>query len=181
MLLGRLSAPVTDATICQSARLRLRVTRPDDAAFVLRIVNEPGFIRNIGDRGVRTLEDAARYIESRMLEPIRKFGYGMYVVELKATGVPVGLCGIVRRDTLPEPDIGFALLGEHEGHGYAVEAARAVLEYARGSLKIGRLLAITTPTNERSGRVLEKLGFVFEERRQVGTEPLNVWSNPGPG
>jgi ribosomal-protein-alanine N-acetyltransferase len=162
--------------ICESARLRLRVARPDDAAFMLAIVNQPSWIRGIGDRNVRTLDAAARYIEARMLEPLRKLGFGMYVVELKVTGAAVGLCGLVQRETLPGPDLGFALLSEHEGQGYAVEAARAVLAHARGVLNIGRVLAITTPTNERSARVLEKLGFVLEGRKPVGTEQLNVYA-----
>ena len=167
---------MSDAAVCESERLRLRTARPDDAAFMLKIVNQPSWIANIGDRGVRTLDDAVRYIDARMLEPIRRLGYGMYVVELKASGAPVGLCGIVKRDTLPDPDIGFALLSEHEGHGYAVEAARAVLAHARGVLRIGRLLAITTPSNVRSGRVLERLGFKLEKQTLVGNETLNVYA-----
>ena len=165
-------------TVCESERLRLRAARPDDAAFMLKLVNQPSWIRNIGDRNVRTLEDAARYIDARMLEPIHRLGYGMYVIELKAGGTPVGLCGLVKRDTLPDPDIGFALLGEHEGHGYAVEAARAVMAHARGPLKLRRLLAITTPDNARSGRVLGKLGFVLEKQALVGTDVLNVYVAP---
>jgi ribosomal-protein-alanine N-acetyltransferase len=163
-------------TVCESPRLRLRVARPDDAAFMLKLLNQPSWIRGIGDRNVHTLDAAAGYIEARMLEPLRKLGFGMYVVELKATGAAVGLCGLVKRDTLPDPDIGFALLDEHGGQGYAAEAARAVLAHARGPLKLGRLLAITTPANERSARVLEKLGFVFEGRKPVGAEQLNVYT-----
>jgi [ribosomal protein S5]-alanine N-acetyltransferase len=163
--------------ICQSARLTLRRARPDDAAFVLRIVNQPSWIRGIGDRNVRTLEDAARYIEARMLEPYRAMGYGMNVVELTATGEPIGMCGLVKRDTLAHPDIGFALLDAHEGKGYALEAAQAVMAHAREVLKLPRLLAIASPGNERSDKLLGKLGFSLEQRRSLvpGGEELNIY------
>jgi [ribosomal protein S5]-alanine N-acetyltransferase len=164
--------------ICQSERLVLRRARPEDAAFVLRLLNQPSWIRHIGDRGVRTLGDAGRYIDARMLEPFRTLGYGMNVVELKATREAVGLCGLVKRDTLPDPDLGFALLDAHEGQGYALEAATAVLAHARRVLKIRRILAITTPENERSGKLLGKLGFIFERRARLapGAEELNVYA-----
>ena len=165
-------------TFCESERLVLRHARPADAPFMLKLLNQASWIRNIGDRGVRTVEDAERYIDARMLEPFRTLGYGMAVIELKATGEAVGLCGLVKRETLPDPDIGFALLDEYSGRGYALEAAAAVLRHARQALKIPRLLAITSPANERSGRVLEKLGFRLEEAPHVtpGGERLNLYS-----
>lgn len=164
--------------ICESDRLVLRLTRRDDAAFLLRIVNQASWIRHIGDRKVRTLEDAERYVDTRMLEPIRKHGFGMYVIELKATGEAVGLCGLVKRDTLPDPDLGFALLDEHAGHGYALEAAGAMLRHARDTLKLPRLLAITTPANVRSGNLLTKLGFRLDPAPHVNPEGehLNLYS-----
>lgn len=149
--------------ICESARIALRLARPADAAFLLRLVNQRSWLENIGDRGVRTLDDARRYIDQRLLAPARALGYGMYVAQRKADGVPLGLCGLVKRDELPEPDLGFALLDEHAGRGYAVEAAAAVMRHAREALGIGRVLAIATPANERSRRVLEKLGFRRQE------------------
>lgn len=151
------------ARICESARLLLRQARRGDAAFLLRLVNQASWIRNIGDRGVRTLADAERYIDARLLEPFRAHGYGMAVIELKASGEALGLCGLVRRDTLPAPDLGFALLDEHAGRGYALEAAMALMRHARDVLEIPRVLAITTPDNERSGRLLQKLGFRLED------------------
>ena len=165
-------------TFCESERLLLRRARPADAAFMLKLLNQASWIRNIGDRGVRTLEDAERYIDARMLEPFRTLGYGMAVIELRATREPVGLCGLVKRDTLPDPDIGFALLDEHSGRGYALEAAAAVVRHARETLKIPRLLAIVSPSNERSGRVLEKLGFQLEAAPHVtpAGERLNLYS-----
>lgn len=156
--------------ICQSERLVLRRARPEDAAFVLRLLNQPSWIRNIGDRGVRTVGDAERYIDARMLEPFRTLGYGMNVVELKASREPIGLCGLVKRDTLPGPDLGFALLDAHEGRGYALEAATAVLAHARRVLKIRRILAIVTPANERSTKLLAKLGFARERRARLTPE-----------
>jgi RimJ/RimL family protein N-acetyltransferase len=164
--------------ICQSDRLLLRLTRLDDAAFLLRIVNQASWIRHIGDRKVRTLEDAERYVDTRMLEPVRKHGFGMYVIELKATGEAIGLCGLVKRDTLPDPDLGFALLDEHAGHGYALEAAAAMLGHARDALKLPRLLAITSPANARSEQLLGKLGFRLDGAPHVNPEGehLNLWS-----
>lgn len=164
--------------ICESERLVLRRARPEDAAFVLQLLNQPSWIRNIGDRGVRTLGDAERYIDTRMLEPFRTLGYGMNVVELKATRAPIGLCGLVRRETLADPDLGFALLDAWAGHGYALEAATAVMAHARDVLKLRRILAITSVANERSAKLLAKLGFVFERRASLtpGTEELNIYA-----
>lgn len=149
--------------VCDSPRLRLRWMTLDDAPFLLRQLNEPSWHLNIGDRGVRTVEDARRYIQTRMLAPYRALGYGMNLVELKAGGAAIGLCGLVKREHLPDPDLGFSLLEEFWGYGYALEAAAAVLEHARRTLGLPRLLAITTPTNERSARLLEKLGFRLQE------------------
>lgn len=163
--------------ICESERLVLRRARPQDAAFVLRLLNQPSWIRNIGDRGVRTLGDAERYIDTRMQESFRTLGYGMNVVELKATREPIGVCGLVKRDGLNDPDLGFALLAGHEGQGYAFEAATAVMAHARGVLRIRRILAITTPGNERSEKLLAKLGFAFERRARLapGAEELDIY------
>ena len=146
-------------TITETERLRLRHLEARDAAFFMRQVNEPSWIANIGERNIRTVEDAERYLETVTQPSYTQFGFGMYLLERKSDGTPVGLCGLVKRDTLPEADIGFALLEDQWGHGYAFEAAAAVLRHAKG-LGLPRLLAITTPTNDRSGRLLFKLGFV---------------------
>lgn len=163
--------------ICQSERLLLRRAQPQDAAFMLRLLNQPSWIRNIGDRGVRSLGDAERYIDARMLEPFRTLGYGMNVIELKATREAIGLCGLVKRDTLADPDLGFALLDAYEGKGYALEAATAVLAHARGVLKLRRILAIVTPANARSVKLLGKLGFTLERRARLtpGAEELDIY------
>ena len=137
--------------------------RLDDADFMLRHLTQPSWLQYIGDRGVASIADAQRYIESRIFGQYEALGYGMYVVESKATGEPVGLCGLVKREYLPQPDLGFALLEDHWGQGYAVEAAAAVVEHARRALGVERLLAITTASNERSGKVLAKLGFWLDD------------------
>ena len=145
--------------VCESPRLRIRRVTRGDAEFLLRQLTQPSWLRYIGDRGVASVADTERYIESRILEQYSALGYGMYVVQLKSSGEPIGLCGLVKREFLPDPDLGFSLLEAHWGQGYAVEAASAVMDHARQALGIDRLLAITTATNERSGKVLAKLGF----------------------
>ena len=113
----------------ETARLKLREFSADDAAFVLRLLNEPSFIEFIGDRGVRTLTDAERYLRNGPMASYRHHGHGLLRVSLKDGDIPVGMCGLVKRDTLPAPDIGFALLPDFWGRGYVTEAAEAVLEH----------------------------------------------------
>ena len=135
----------------------------DDAAFIFRLLNEPSFLKNIGDRGVHCLEDAYGYLR---LGPVASYlanGFGLYRVQVKASGETVGMCGLVKRMTLPDVDLGYALLPEFFGQGYAVEAGKAVLGDARARLGIGRIVAITDPANVASVRVLEKLGFHYEK------------------
>src|SRR5207245_8990901 len=130
-----------------------------DAPFVLGLLNEPSFIRNIGDRGVRTLDDARAYIATGPMASYVRFGFGLYVVELKALRIPIGICGILKRDELPEPDLGFAFLPAHWSQGYGLESATAIRDYARGTFALPRLLAIVNPANEPSITLLEKLVF----------------------
>jgi RimJ/RimL family protein N-acetyltransferase len=132
-----------------------------DAEFVFELLNTPKFIKYIGDRGVRSVEQAADFIENRYRRSYCDHGFGLYAVDLKADAVPVGICGFVKRDTLPDPDIGFAFLPEFEGCGYGFESAQAVLQYGRDVLGITTVLAITSQDNEVSGKLLEKLGFGF--------------------
>ncbi len=147
--------------VLTTERLSLRWLSLDDADFIIRLLNQPSFIRHIGDRGVRTADDARRYIEHGPLHSYREHGYGLYLVELKADAMPIGICGLVKRDTLPDADIGFAFLPEHWSRGYAREAATAVLDYAGEVLGLKRLLAITSPDNDASGKLLGKLGFKY--------------------
>lgn len=141
-------------------RLRIRPFVVDDADFVLRLLNEPAWIRFIGDRGIRTVEGARTYLETGPIASVARHGFGLYATEL-LDGTPIGMTGLIKRDTLDDVDIGFALFPAYWGQGYAREAATALLEHAR-SLGMARLVAITDPANDASIRLLEALGFRFE-------------------
>lgn len=147
--------------VLETSRLRLRTFTLDDAAFACELVNDPAWLRYIGDRGVRTLEDARGYI-GRTLAHYERHGYGAYVVELKTTGEVIGNCGLFQRDGLPGADLGFAFLERHRGQGYAHEAATAVLAVARERFGLKRVTAYTVPDNVRSLQLLAKLGFKVE-------------------
>ncbi|GAB3459884.1 GNAT family N-acetyltransferase [Massilia terrae] len=149
--------------IVETARLRLRTITLDDAdvEFHLALLNDPAFIENIGDRGVRTLDDSRRYIADGPVAMQGRYGHSMYVVELKDSGVPIGMCGLIKRETLVDVDIGYAFLPEYRGAGYAYEAARATVEHAR-ELGIERLAGITSPDNVASNALLQKLGLRFK-------------------
>lgn len=149
-------------TLLETARLRLRHLGTGDETFILALLNEPAFIRNIGDRKVRTLEDAARYIAEGPVASYERHGFGLFLVELKDDGTPVGICGLLKRPTLEDADIGFAFLAEYRGRGYASESAAAVMEYAREVLGLERVVAVTTVSNIPSISVLEKLGMSYE-------------------
>ena len=147
-------------------RLRLTPVESADAEFVLQMLNDPGWLANIGDRGVRTLEDAQGYIADRFA------GKAWWVVRDAGSGEPLGLCGVVpTRPGLETPDLGYAFLARYSGNGYATEAAKAVLDHARGPLGHERLAAITTLDNTASQRVLEKLGFRRGADRQLPDHP----------
>ena len=146
-----------------------------DAEFVFELLNTPKFIKYIGDRGVRTVEDASDFIDNRYRVSYRENGFGLYVVERKNDGVSVGLCGFVKRDTLPGPDIGFAFLPEFERLGYGIESANAMMKYGRETLGFTTVLAITSLDNDASGKLLEKLGLRFERLIESGDETLKVF------
>lgn len=130
-----------------------------DAEFICDLLNQPSFLKYIGDRDVRTPDEAAAFIETRYRQSYRDHGYGLYLVEQRDTAVPIGICGFVRRDALPDADMGFAFLPQFEGHGYAYEAAAATLAYAGVTLGLTRILAIAQPDNRRSHTLLRRLGF----------------------
>jgi len=148
--------------IHETPRLRLRELTAEDAAFILELLNEPAWLRFIGDRNVHSLEDARGYIARGPAASYVKNGYGLWAVALRESGEPLGMCGLIRRDSLPHPDLGFAFLARHRGRGYAREAAAAAVALARERFQIARLLAITDPDNGASQAVLEHVGFVFE-------------------
>jgi ribosomal-protein-alanine N-acetyltransferase len=149
-------------TILETARLVLRELTIEDAMFVLELLNEPAFHRYIGDKGVRDLAGAEKYIREGPLASYAKHGHGLWRVALKADDTPVGMCGLLKRDFLDHPDLGYALLARHGGKGYAFEAASATLAHARDGLKLGTLHAMTAPENPASIRLLGKLGFKFD-------------------
>jgi RimJ/RimL family protein N-acetyltransferase len=158
--------------VLTTERLELRQFTIDDAAFVLRLVNEPSFLRYIGDRGVRTLDDARLYIENGPMAGYSRYGYGLLRVDRRDDGVTVGMCGVLKRDTLPDPDLGFSFLPEHWSQGYAFESASAVMRHAREELLLGRIVALTTVDNEPSIRLLGKLSFRFDRLVELGSETL---------
>jgi RimJ/RimL family protein N-acetyltransferase len=149
------------ADILATRRLRLRTVDTDDADFYLELVNDPGFLEHIGDRGIRTREDAIQALLEGPIAMQDMRGHSLYVVELKETGEPVGMCGLIKRDTLDSVDIGYAYLQRHCGRGYAYEAGMAVLALAP-ALGLSRVLAITSPNNLASNGLLRKMGMRFE-------------------
>ncbi|HEU4328722.1 MAG TPA: GNAT family N-acetyltransferase [Roseiflexaceae bacterium] len=149
-------------TVFETERLALRRFTLADAPFVLELLNDPDWHRYIGDRGVRTLQQAENYIVTVPMQMYDRLGFGLYLVEHKASGEPIGMCGLLKRDFLEDVDLGFAFLARHRAQGYALEAALGTLGYARSALGLGRVAAIVAPDNERSARLLEKLGFRFE-------------------
>ena len=148
--------------ITETTRTALRELTVNDAEFMLDLLNQPSFIKYIGDRNVRTVEQARDYIETRFIASYDKNGFGLYLVELKADNKPIGINGFVKRDTLPDADIGFAFLPEFCSQGYAFESSRAVMDYGKNVLGLKRVLAITTQDNESSTKLLEKIGLKFE-------------------
>jgi RimJ/RimL family protein N-acetyltransferase len=165
-------------TVIETGRLRLRHMGEDDGAFMLALLNSPGFLRYIGDRGVRTVADAQRYVREGPVAAYAQHGYGMYLVERRDDGEPVGVCGLVRRPGLDDVDIGFAFLPEHCARGYGRESAVAVLDYARDSLRLERVVAIVLPGNTPSIRLLQGLGLRHERDVQLpaGTELLHLYA-----
>ena len=153
----------TVSKVLETERLNLRRLTIDDGTFILVLVNDPDWLRFIGDRGVRTLEDARTYLLNGPLAMYARTGFALYAVELKSDGTPIGLCGLIQREGLDDVDIGFAYLPQFRAHGYAYEATSALLAYGRREFGLRRIVAITSPDNERSIQLLEKLGFVFEK------------------
>lgn len=146
--------------ILQSPRLKFYLLNETDAPLMLRLLNEESFIRNIGDRNVRTLALAEQYLQDGPIRSYQQHGFGMYRLERKSDGMNIGLAGLVYRDYLGIPDIGYALLPEFSGEGYASEAAQAVFHYGKQLLKLPAIVGIVAPDNLASKKILEKLGLV---------------------
>jgi RimJ/RimL family protein N-acetyltransferase len=148
--------------VAETDRLRIRWFDAHDAAFILELLNEPSWIRYIGNKNVKTLADARRYLESGPLGMYERLGFGLYMVESKRDAEPMGMCGLIKRDSLEHVDLGFAFLPRFWRNGYAFEAASAVMQYGRHVMGLTRVVAILSQDNERSARLLERLGFRLE-------------------
>ena len=149
--------------LIETERLRLRPVTVDDADLMLAIWNDPAFIRNVSDRGIRTVEQAREAIEGGAQKLFEDYGYGPYCMSLKSDGTMIGICGLFKRDNLEDPDIGFGVLPDFCGKGYAGEAAAAVVNFARNELGIAVLMAIVSPTNAPSIGLIKKLGLTFDQ------------------
>lgn len=135
----------------------------NDAPFIYELLNTYEWLNNIGDKGVHSLEDARNYLVTGPMSMYKDLGFGLYLVEIKSENVPIGICGLIKRDSLDDIDIGFAFLPEYSGLGYAYEASQAVVHYAKSQMKLERLVAITTADNPRSIKLLNKLGLNYEK------------------
>ena len=157
-----LARPEVSCVVLTTERLVLRRLINDDAAFILGLLNEPAWLRFIGDKGVRTLDDARCYIATGPQLMYREHGFGLWLVETKTGATPIGICGLIKRPGLEDVDLGFAYREEFQGQGFAREAATASLAYAKEVVGLKRIVALTVLDNPRSIRLLEKLGFAFE-------------------
>jgi RimJ/RimL family protein N-acetyltransferase len=144
-------------------RLLLREFVIDDAPFIVNLLNSPTWLQFIGDRGVKNIEDAQQYLLTGPMESYRLNGFGLLMIELKEGSVPIGSCGLIKREVLQDIDIGFALLPEHAGKGYGYEAASSIMNFAKKTLALKRVVAITDPENINSINLLKKLGMHFEK------------------
>jgi RimJ/RimL family protein N-acetyltransferase len=160
--------------IIETERLSLRKLTTDDAEFILDLLNQPSFIQFIGDRNVRTLDDARAYILNGAVKSYERHGFGLYLTALKDGGVPIGICGLVKRDTLPDADVGFAFLPQFWLKGYAFESALAVMEYGKNILGLPRIVGITAPNNIGSIHVLEKIGLRFERMVRLTADDIEL-------
>ncbi len=161
-------------SVLATARLDLRCLTVDDASFILQLLNDPDFIRFIGDKGVRTVDDARQYIVSGPMASYERHGFGLWLVELKRSSIPVGMCGLLKRETLDDVDIGFAFLPRHRSHGYGFESASAVMQYGRDVLGLKRIVAITNPDNVGSIRLLQKIGLSFDRMIKLADDGPEV-------
>ena len=148
--------------LVETDRLLISQLTIEDASFIFKLVNSPSWLEHIGDRNVKNIDDARRYIEQGPLKSYKQWGFGPYKVVLKNTNTAIGMCGLLKREILEDVDLGFALLPFYTGHGYAYEAAAGVLQFAQHQLGLQRVIAITTANNVSCLTLLQKLGFRFE-------------------
>lgn len=157
--------------ILETERLILRQFTIDDTKFILELVNSQGWIANIGDRNIKTNEQAKVYLQNGPLKSYTLNGFGLWLVEVKSDKTPIGMCGIIKRDDIENPDIGFAFLPAFTGKGFAYEIANATLAFAINTLKIPVILGITTPANKASIKLLEKIGLKFSKTFNLFNDP----------
>jgi len=155
-------------------RLILRQFELSDSEFIVELLNEPSFIQNIGDRNVRTLADAEKYLENGAMVSYAKNGFGLLAVTLTETGETLGMCGLIKRDALEDVDIGYAFLPKFWSQGYAIEAAQGVMKFSKEVLGLKRIVAIVDPANAGSIRVLEKLGMTFEKMMKLSEDDIEL-------
>jgi RimJ/RimL family protein N-acetyltransferase len=153
--------------IIETERLYLRELNFDDIPFILSLLNSPGWLRYIGDRGVKNEDQAKEYLLKGPMKSYGENGFGLYLVEEKISGWSIGLCGLLKRDNLQYPDLGFAFLPDFMGKGFAMEASKGVLDLAKSDLGLVTILAIVLPDNKSSIKLLEKLGFQYMKTVQV--------------
>ena len=159
-----MNAPDADVAraVAETGRLRIRRLHAGDAAFIVELLNDPSWIQFIGDKSVRTQDDALRYLEKGPIAMYARHGFGLYAVDSKANGETLGMCGLIKRDALDDVDLGFAFLPRHRGEGFALESANAVTAYGFGELGLRRIVAIVSFGNTRSDTLLRRLGFDVE-------------------
>ena len=161
-------------TVAETSRLRLCRFTLEDAPFILALVNDPSWIQFIGDRGIYTMAEAEAYLQNELMASYAKHGFGLYRVQLKDGDASIGMCGLVKRPSLSHVDIGFAFLPQFTGQGYAFEAATAALHYAHHDLNLAPIVAITSPDNHRSIKLLQKLGLHFQQMISLAEEQPDV-------
>jgi RimJ/RimL family protein N-acetyltransferase len=168
--------------ILRTKRLTLREFTEEDSAFIFKLLNSPGWLKYIGQRGIKIEDDAKDYINNKLRKSYKDSGFGFYLAELNAGKIPIGMCGIIKREWLDDVDIGFALLPEFEGRGFAYEAASATMKYASEALGLKKISAITVPNNLASVKLLEKIGLSFTRmiRIPVDKEELMLFTNYQP-
>lgn len=164
--------------VIETDRLILRWLSTDDAEFLLELMTDPSWLQFIGNKDVKTIEDARSSILNKHIEMYKRLGFGLYLTELKQDGVPIGICGLIKRDALEDVDLGFAFLPGFRGEGYAYEAASAAMAYGKNSLGLKRIVAITSQDNDASIKLLEKLGFQFEKMVEMskGDKALKLFA-----
>ncbi len=160
--------------VLETERLIVRRLGLDDAEFILELLNDPSFLRFIGDKGVRSLDDAREYIRTGPLASYERFGFGLFLTVRREDGAPMGICGLLKRESLKDVDVGFAFLPRYWSKGYAFESASAVLAYGREAFGLTRIVAITSPDNTASICLLEKLGLAFESMIRLSEDSPEV-------